>query len=37
MTIEPVADPERLGFDARWLARIDAWMRRNVEIGRFSA
>ncbi len=36
MTIEPVSDPERLGFDARRLARIDSWMQRNVEIGRFS-
>ncbi len=30
------ADPEKLGFDPKRLARVDDWMERNIEIGRYT-
>ncbi len=31
-----ISDPKALGFDAARLARIDTWMDRNIETGRFA-
>lgn len=36
MTIEPVSDPSSQGFDASRLARIDHWMQRSIDTGRYS-
>ena len=31
-----MGDPEKLGFDAKRLARVDDWMDRNIELGRYT-
>ena len=36
MIIEPVSDPSSQGFDASTLARIDRWMQRSIDTGRYS-
>lgn len=36
MTMQAVSNPEDLGFDPDRLKRIDAWMQRNIDDGRFS-
>ena len=33
---QPVDDPQRQGFDPQRLRRIDDWMQRNIDRGRFS-
>ena len=36
MAAPDVVSPEKLGFDPKRLARVDDWMQRNIEIGRYT-